>query len=574
MTFKSRRVERMGRDTDLGDLPGKGSQMRADSAVAASAEAAPWSPFHHMTFTIVWTATVVSNIGTWMYNAASGWLMTSLTPDPLIVSLVQVATSLPMFLFALPSGALVDIVDRRRFLIVAEGATTVVAAIFAAIVWLGLVSPWTLLLFAFLIGTGGAVTAPAWQSIVPELVPKRDLPSAVAANGLGINISRAVGPALGGVVTAGLGIAVTFWLNAISNLGVMWALLWWRSPQKRAGHLPAERFSNAIRTGFRYARNNPHLRATLVRVVAFFPFGSAYWALLPLVARRQIAGGPELYGILLGTIGAGAVAGALGLPWLKAKLGPDRLVAAGTLGTAVALVLFGLANHAVTALFGSLIAGVSWIAILSSLNVSAQVAVPEWTRGRGLAIYVTVLSGTLALGSAVWGEAAGIVSLPVTHFIAAAGALIAIPLTWRWKLQTGARVDLTPSLHWPAPITTRHVKGDQGPVLVVVEYRVDPRNREAFLTALERLGHERRRDGAYAWGIFEDTAAEGRFLETFLVESWLEHLRQHERVTNADRVQQDVVDRFHTEGTPEVTHLLAAESGETQAPKDSEAPRE
>ena len=522
----------------------------------------PWSPFRQTTFTVLWTATVIANIGTWMYNAASGWLMTSLNADPFMVSLVQVATSLPMFLFAVPAGALADIIDKRRFLIVLEVATTVVSAIIAALVWLNLVTPGALLLFTFLLGAGAALTAPAWQSIVPQLVPKQTLSPAIAANSVGINISRALGPALGGVIIAGVGIAAPFWLNAISNLAIIGALLWWRSSPVATNRLPAERFVSAIVTGFRHARHNRHLHATLTRAVGFFLFASAYWALLPLVARSQIAGGPELYGILLGAIGAGAVCGAFALPWLKAKLRPDRLVAAGTIGTAATLVLFGLAREPVMALSASIIAGVSWIAVLASLNVSAQVALPDWVRGRGLAMFVTVFFGAMTVGSAVWGQAAGMIGLPDTHFIAAAGALIAIPLTWRWKLQTAAGIDLTPSMHWPTPVISHEVEHDQGPVLVTVEYRIEPANREAFLSALERLAHERRRDGAYAWGVFEDATEEGRYLETFLVESWLEHLRQHRRVTNADRLLQNAVHQFHVEGAPKVTHFIAAEQGE------------
>ncbi len=501
-----------------------------------------------------------------MYSAASGWLMTSLNSDPLIVSLVQVATTLPMFLFALPAGALADIVDRRKFLIAAEIAYTAISFAFAAIVWLGLVTPGNLLLFTFLIGAGGALTAPAWQAVVPQLVPKQDLAPAVAANSVGVNVSRAVGPALAGVIVSRLGIAAPFWFNAISNLGIIAALLWWHPPRRSTGHQPVERFSSAIRTGFRHARNNPHLRATLIRGAAFFLFASAYWALLPLVARSQIAGGPDLYGFMLGAIGAGAVGGALALPWLKAKLGPDRLVAAGSIGTALAMVLFGLARNPATGLCASVFAGVSWIAVLSSLNVSAQVALPEWVRARGLAMFVTAFFGAISLGSAIWGQVAGLAGLPAAHFLAAAGLLVAIPLTRRWKLQTGAGIDLTPSMHWPAPIVTHEVEQDRGPVLVTVEYRIDPNSREPFLTALENLGRERRRDGAYAWGVFEDTAIEGRMVETFLVESWLEHLRQHERVTNADRVLQDLVRRFHTQGAPKVTHLIAAEPYRTDLP--------
>jgi MFS family permease len=539
------------------------------AATSVEPPTSPWSPFRHPTFTVLWIATVVSNIGGWMYSAASGWLMTSLNPDPFIVSMVQVATTLPMFLFALPAGALADIVDKRKFLIVAEIALTVVSAVFAGIVWLGLATPGNLLLFTFLIGVGGALTAPAWQSIVPRLVPKQDLHPAVAANSVGINISRAVGPALGGVITAGLGIAAPFWFNVVSNLGIIGALLWWHPPQKGTRHLPVERFGSAVRAGFRHARNNPNLRATLIRGAAFFLFASAYWALLPLVARNQIAGGPDLYGLLLGAIGAGAVGGAFALPWLKARIGPDRLAAGGSVGTAVAMALFALSRDAPTALSASVVAGVSWIAVLSTLNVSAQVALPEWVRGRGLAMFVTTFFGAISLGSAIWGQIAGTVGLPAAHFIAAAGALVAIPLTWRWKLQTGAGIDLGPSMHWPEPIVAHEVERDRGPVLVTVEYRIDPQDREPFLAALEELGRERRRDGAYAWGVFEDAAVEGRMLETFLVESWLEHLRQHERVTNADRVLQDAVHRFHTDGTPTVTHLIASELAAATATPDS-----
>ncbi|MGD0027151.1 MAG: MFS transporter, partial [Xanthobacteraceae bacterium] len=270
--------------------------------------------------------------------------------------------------------------------------------------------------------------------------------------------------------------------------------------------------------------------------------------------------GPGLYGVLLGVIGAGAVGGAFFLPWLKPKLGPDRLMAVGALGTAIALVLYGLAREPVTALVASVVAGASWIAVLATLTVSAQVALPDWVRGRGLALYTTVFFGCLTLGSAVWGEVAGFVGLPTAHFLAAAGAVAAIPLTWRWKLQTGAGVDLTPSMHWPAPIAAQEIEQDRGPVLVTVEYRIRPQDREAFLEAIANLEHERRRDGAYAWGVFEDAAEEGRIVETFLVDSWMEHLRQHERVTNADRLVQEAVHRFQLAGAPKVTHFIAAEA--------------
>jgi len=517
------------------------------------------APFRHAAFAVIWTATLISNVGGWMYSAASGWLMTSLNPDPLIVALVQAASTLPICLFAIPAGALADIFDKRRYLIVVEWVTTAVCAIYAVMVSFGLATPGNLLLFTFLTGAAGALTVPAWQAVVPLLVPKEDLPPAIAANSVGVNISRALGPALGGAGIAWFGIAMPFWINAISNLAIVGSLLWWREPRRAKTLLPAERFGGAVLTGLRYSRHNMHLRRTLMRAIGFFLFASAYWALLPLVARDQIAGGPSLYGVLLGVIGASAVGGALCLPYLKSKLGPDWLMALGALGQALAMVLYGLAHEPLIALGASIVAGATWIAALATLSVSAQVALPDWVRGRGLALYTTVFFGCLTLGSAAWGEVAAWLGLATAHFLAAAGAVIAVPLTWHWKLQTGVGVDLAPSMHWPAPITKQAIDQDRGPVLVTVEYRIDPKNRTAFLKALARLEHERRRDGAYAWGVFDDAAEEGRIVETFLVESWMEHLRQHERVTNADRIIQDAVHRFHLAGTPKVTHFIAAD---------------
>ena len=517
------------------------------------------SPFRYTAFTLIWIATVVSNIGGWMYNVASGWLMTSLDPNALIVSLVQVANSLPMFLFAIPAGALADIVNQRRFLIFGESAITITSIAFAALVWLHLITPVTLLVFSFVVTVGSAMTAPAWQSVVAKLVPKQDLPGAVAANSVGINVSRAIGPALGGIIVGALGIAAPFWLDAVSNIGVIAALIWWHAPKKSGSPLPPEPFGSAVRTGLRYARYNSFLSATLIRTIAFFVFGSAYWALLPLVARTQIAGGPALYGVLLGAIGAAAVGGAFLLRRLREKLGADALVAAASLGTALATALFAIARQPATAILASFIAGASWIAAVSSLNVSAQVALPEWVRGRGLAMYVTVMFGALTIGSAIWGEVAAIAGLPAALLFAALGAIIGIPLTWRWKLQTGANVDFSPSMQWPDPVTTHAIEADRGPVLVTVEYRIDPKNRNAFLHAIGQNSRERRRDGAYDWGIFEDPADEGRFVETFLTDSWLEHLRLHRRVTKADLISERAVRRFQIGEGPKTTHLISAQ---------------
>jgi MFS family permease len=516
-----------------------------------------WGAFGHAAFTVIWAASIVSNVGTAMFDTASGWLMTSLNADPIAVSLVQVAVSLPLFLFTLPAGALADVIDSRRLLIVVEVVIIIIAAIFAAMVSLGLATPEALLLTNFLLGASGALSAPAWNAITPLLVPRLELEGAIAANSVGYNISRAVGPALGGVVIAALGIAAPLWIFGASNVGMIAALLWWRSPRKSADSLPAERLTSAVRTGLRHAANNRYLRATLMRALAFFPFASAYWALLPLVARSQMVEGPQLYGILLGALGAGAIGGSLMLNWLKTSFGPDRVVALGTLATALALVLFGLAHRPAIAICACVVAGASWTVVLANLYVSAQVALPDWVRGRGLAIFLTVISGAMTIGSVAWGQLAARHGLSIAHFAAAAGVVLAIPLTWRWKLQTAIGIDLTPSMHWRAPVVAQKVENNQGPILVIVEYRIDLANRAAFLGALHELRHERKRDGAFAWGLFEDVTVSGRFLETFLIESWLELMHQHERVTNADRLLEDHIRQLLTE-TPQITHLVAS----------------
>jgi MFS family permease len=506
---------------------------------------------------MLWIATVVSNIGGWMYSAAAGWLMTSLTKDAFLVSLVQVANTAPLFLFALAAGALTDIVDKRRLLIWGESITAVLSGVFAAFVWFNWVTPSSLLWFLFLISVCGALTSPGWQAVVPSLVPKEELPAAVSANSVGFNLSRAVGPALAGAIIGPLGIASPFIFNAVSNFGVIGVLFGWREPKAAADAVPPERFTSAVGVGLRYAVNNKALRKTFVRTVAFFLFASSYWALLPLVARVRVTGGPAIYGYLLGAIGLGAVGAAFVMPYWKKRCGADWLVAIASVGTAIAIVLFGIAREPIVALIASLVAGASWIAGVAILNVSAQLALPDWVRGRGLAMYMTVMFGALTLGSALWGQLATLTSLQVSLFISAGAMLVAIPLTWRWKLHTGEHVDLTPSTQWPAPVVTRTLEAADGPVLVTIEYRLArAEDRQTFLSALDALQHERLRDGASSWGIFEDTAQTCRFLETFLVASWEEHLRQHQRVTNADFVLQTRVTKLLQE-EPVITHYIA-----------------
>ena len=525
-----------------------------------SSAGSAWSPFRHRAFALLWAATLISNVGTWMHDVGAGWLMTTLNSSPAIVALVQAATTAPIFLFALFAGALADRVDKRRFLLIVNLVLTGVTAAMAVLTAAGAMTPALLLAFTFAIGTGAALMAPAWQAVVPSLVPRESLQPAIALNSMGINIARAIGPAIAGFLISAVALTAPFVVNALSYLAIVAALLLWKPDTGPAKTLPPEPLFGAMATGLRHASRNSALKATLVRSFGFFTFGSAYWALLPLVARGLEGGGAEMYGVLLAAIGGGAVVGALVLPSIRSRIDADRLVAAGTLITAAAMVLLALATSAAMALPASVLGGLGWITVLTSLNVSAQTALPNWVRARGLAIALMVFFGCMSAGSAGWGQVATATSIPTALLIAAAGAVLAIPLTWRAKLGQGETLDLTPAMSWPEPVMAESLDAahDRGPVLVTIRYRIDEGDAEGFLGAMNEVAGERYRDGAHDWGVFQDAAEPAAWIEWFFLPSWAEHLRQHERATKRDQDIHARAREFHRgSGQPEVSHFLA-----------------
>lgn len=518
------------------------------SSLAAAAERPLASPM----FRALWIATIVSNVGTWMHDVGAGWLMTSLSPDPLMVALVQAATTFPMFALALPAGALADIVNRRRLLIGAQLFGLIGAAGLAAITLAGFTTAWVLLVFTALIAVGAAFSAPAFQAIVPELVQPKALQQAVALNSLGVNIARAIGPALGGVIIAASGPAAVFAVNALSVVGVITVLVRWRrnAPER---HLPAEHMVGAMRAGLRYAMRAPELQVVLVRSVGFFLFASGLWALLPIIARRDLGLGPAGYGGLLTVMGLGAITGAILMPKLRGRMGANAITLAASTLLAAAMAGLSLAIDFWTASAALFVGGLAWIAMMASLNGGAQATSPGWVKARALAIYLLVFQGSMAAGSALWGSIASSIGVPVT-LLAAAALLVAasLILAWRFPLGAASTLDLAPSGHWPAPLVDGEVDHDSGPVLVTIEYEVDPAKVSAFFAAMHDMRRIRQRDGAIHWGVYEDTTRPGTVIESFTVESWLEHLRQHDRVTNADRVQQEALRAFQAGDTPPV----------------------
>jgi predicted MFS family arabinose efflux permease len=510
-------------------------------------------------FMVILIATSLSSVGLTMFDTGSAWLMTSLNPSPRLVSAVQVATTLPFFLLTLPAGALTDVVDPRRLLIVAQTFVAAVSIAFGAVVSAGWASPHSLLATSFLMGLGGAFAAPAWLLITPILVARSDLDSAIAIDTASYNVARAIGPAIAGYAIAWVSIALPFWCCCAGNLGLLASLIWWRAPCRARETLPAERLVSAMTTGLRYVRYSREMDATLIRAIAFFPFSSAYLALLPLVARAD-KGGAEVYGQLMAAIGVGSILATLSLDWLKARLGPNGLAGLGTIGTVVSLFLLAAARGPAMALIASFVAGGSSIVALTTFFVSAQVALPDWVRGRGLAIFLTAYFGALTLGSALWGEVASLKGVPFALASAGVCALIGLALTGRWKLQGGAARDLTPSMRWRAPAFLNRVADDQGPILAVAEYRIDPNDRSAFLAVMQDIGLERRRDGAYAWHMFEDPDEAGRMIETYLLHSALELKYRQSRVTNADALMEDQAERF-LKAPAETRYLVAPRRG-------------
>lgn len=515
-----------------------------------------WSPLKIKLFRAMWLAILGSNVGTWVNDVAAAWVMAERTGSPLMVALVQSATTVPVVLLALAAGTLADIVDRRRYLLFTQGWMLLVAATLATLTALNLLTPPLLVGLTFAMGCGAAMAMPAQAAIVSELVPRPMLASAVALNSIGINIARSLGPAIGGLIVAQLGAGWAFGLNALSFAAMLWVLFTWK-PEAHVSNLPPEGFGAGLRAGLRYALRAGRLQAVLIKSAGFFFFASAVTALLPLVVRSELHGGAGTYGLLLGCIGVGAVSGALVLPSLRAWLDRDLLVLLATL--ACALSLFGLAwlRHMALLPLAMLVNGFAWITVLSSLQIAAQTAVPAWVRARALSLYIMVFSLGMAAGGLSWGSIAQRTSIPLALTIAAVGAVIGGLLVWRVRIAGSEELDLRPAGHWPAPELAVPVTHDRGPVLVTVEYHIDDADRAAFHVLLGELGGTRRRDGAVIWGVAEDVATPGIHLEYFVTPSWIEHLRQHERVTAEDRTLQEKVRALHrNEHAPIVRHFV------------------
>jgi MFS family permease len=522
----------------------------------ATGAASVWRPLATPTFRNLLIADVVSDIGTFMQSVGAAWLMVSLSAGPMYVALTQTASTLPFFVLALPAGSVGDIVDRRKLILATETWMVAVATILAAVTLAGLMTPWLLLALTFALSAGDAFETPTWRAILPELVRREDLPAASALNGIEFNIARAVGPALAGFLVAAAGVGAAFAVNVLSFAGVILVVFRWkRTPRTRS--TPPETLSGATVAAIRFVRFSPSIRALLVRsgVVLFFACGLL--ALLPEVASRT-TGSAIGYGALLGCFGAGAIGGAVTMQRARAQWSVEAVstTAVGVLGAAI---VAASAVHQIVAL-GTLmlVAGGAWIAVVSLASGLLQALAPDWVRARVVAVYMLVSQGAMAAGSLVWGVIAARAGVETALLWTGVGTLACASLGLVVRMPD-ATADVSPWNHWRMPTVAHDEHGSGlygGPVLVSVEYVVDPAQAEAFVEAMHAFGRVRRRDGASRWGIYRDIEREDHYLETFVVSSWAEHQRQHERLTRADAELEERL-RPLLRGSPSVRHLIA-----------------
>jgi MFS family permease len=525
----------------------------------ASPKPSGFAPLRIPLFRDRWIASTVSSVGTWMQDTAGTWLMTVLTSSPLLIALMQTAASLPVLMLGLLSGAMADIFDRRKLLIFWQTWMLTSVGILALLTFVGWVSPWTLLAFTFLLNVGSAMNNPAWQAIVPELVPRAMIPETVSLNAASNNLARAVGPALGGLMvaafkTAHTGAGSVFALNAISFAGVIWVLVNWKRVPLFKSALPAERIEGSIRSGLRYVRYAPDLRASLVRAFTFPFFISAIWSLLAVVAKRDLKQGPLGYGILNGSMGLGAVMAATVLYRVRQRFSADQILTATTLYNVAVLLILAFVRSPAVIIPALVLSGAAWTSTMSTINVSVQLAVPAWVQARALGTYMMTFQGGMALGSILWGAIAQRTSTPIALMCAAGGLLVTFPWVRRYRILYGPLPDHTPHrFKNPVPQLALDAEPTDGPVRISVEYRIPKENYAEFTRAIHQLRGVRLRDGAVRWGIYRDARDPEHLDETFIMESWIDYLRSRERVTAADEAIRARVRALHRHDEPPKT---------------------
>jgi MFS family permease len=500
--------------------------------LAALLDTPALSPLKAPVYRGLWLAWLAANLTMWTHDVAASWMMTQLTDSAVMVALVQTASTLPVFLLGIASGAMADIVDRRRWFAATQAWVCCTALLLALLSALDALNAPLLLVLTFVNGIGLAARWPVFAAIVPGVVPRPELPAALALGGISMNLSRVIGPVIAGALLAASGPAVVFTLNAVGASVGFWLIWRWKSVP-RASALPGERFVGAMRVGLQHVRQSPRMRVVIARVFLFFLQASALLGLMPLVAQRS-GGGAAMYTAMMACLGAGAIVAALQFPRLRARFDRDQFVRYGSMLHAVLSTLVVAVPTPWLMLPAMALLGAAWISTANTLVMSAQLALPDWVRARGMSIYQMALMGGTAIGAAFWGQVAALSSVAAAVVAAALAGVGLLFLTRRWSVEGGGDEDLSPQPVKPLADVAIDIQPDEGPVMVVVEYLIDPARAADFAQVMQATRRARLRQGALSWGLFRDTAVPGRYVEYFVDESWLEHQRRMERFTVAD----------------------------------------
>ncbi|KQN78910.1 MFS transporter [Sphingomonas sp. Leaf62] len=524
------------------------------SSTVTTTTATHSSPLSIPIFRAIWVASMASNFGGLIQSVGASWMMTSLAASPQMIALVQASTTLPIMLLSLWAGAVADNLDRRRVMLAAQGFMLTVSVALAVCAWMGLLSPWLLLSFTFLIGCGTAINGPAWQASVGDMVPRSVLPSAVALNSMGFNIARSVGPALGGAIVAVAGAAAAFLTNALSYIGLIAVLARW-NPDYAPRTLPRETLGLAMAAGVRYVRMSPSLRTVLIRAALFGVAASAVPAMMPLVARDLVTGGPLTYGALLGAFGGGAVIGALGSVRLRKRWAPERLVRVAATALASGAAIAAVSPVLPLTMAALVLAGAGWVSALSTFNVSVQMAAPRWVVARALALYQMAAFGGMTIGSWLFGSVAEGSGVHIALLAAAGVQMLGVVAGFKLPLRDIETASLAPR-GWETPDTEVPVEARSGPVVVTIDYRIAPKDVVGFLNVMNERRRIRRRDGAHHWALLRDLNDPELWIERYHVSTWLEYIRHNQRRTEADHANSVALLALHRGDAPPRVHRM------------------
>ncbi|MCR6669957.1 MFS transporter [Devosia ginsengisoli] len=514
------------------------------------------APFRHETFRLLWLATLVSNLGGLVQSVGAGWMMTTLTDSHNMIALVQASTTLPIMVFSLASGALADNFDRRTIMLIAQGGMMVVSVALAVLAFLGMLSPWLLLGFTFLIGCGTALFNPSWQASMGDIVPRQELAGAVTLNSMGFNMMRSVGPAVGGLIVALAGAGAAFTVNAISYVPLIFALGRWK-PERTANRLPRENFGSAMWAGIRYVSLSPNLMTVLLRAF-LFGFGAiSVLALLPSVASEYVGGGALVYGTLLGCFGLGAIGGAFLNGQVRERYSNEVIVRLACVGFAVSCAVVGFSRDPVLSHLALLPAGACWVLSLSLFNVSIQLSSPRWVVGRALSLYQTATFGGMAAGSWIWGLSADAVGPGWALTLAGWILLVCALVGFRLPLPQFNARDLNPLDTFNEPILRLDLRPRSGPIMVMIDYVIAQEDIPQFLALMAERRQIRIRDGARQWGLLRDLEHPETWTESYHVPTWIDYLRHNLRRTKADSENTDLIRAMHRgEGLPKVRRMI------------------